>query len=411
MATPTEALKLVFVSNLYPPYVVGGNEMLCADVVTALRSRGHSVSVITGRGTRHEDPDVHGVLEIDLDRKDESFLGGRRPTWGEAYRRHYFSRISYQATRRALSRLRPDVVVVWNLYLASLAPLAAARRHGAPVVTHVADKWLAWGLAWPVPPPDAGSRLGALAFRVAGGLTRPLLRRACRPRPIVAISHFMRNVYVRAGFAPEDVEVSHLGVPTRELGTRTPPVEFKDTPLRLLFVGGLWEGKGPQVAVRALGQLARSGIAVQLDLCGEGTPQFVEWLDRIAAEEGVADRVTRHGFVGREVVHEFMRSADALVFPSIWDEPFAAVPVEAAARGLPIVATTAGGTPEAIDDGVHGLLVAPGDPKALADAVARLANDPGLGRRLGEAAARRTREQFDFDGYVDRLEALYRRSV
>jgi len=75
-----------------------------------------------------------------------------------------------------------------------------------------------------------------------------------------------------------------------------------------------------------------------------------------------------------------------------------------------VVGTTAGGTPEAIDDGVNGLLVPPADPEAMAAALARLAGDDELRLRLGANAARVARERFDIETYIDRLEACYESS-
>jgi glycosyltransferase involved in cell wall biosynthesis len=400
-------MRLVFVTNLYPPYIVGGNEMLCDDVVKGLRARGHAVSVICGRGRRLA-PEIHGVLEIDLDRKEETFLGGRKPTaWG-AYKLHGFSPESYRATRRLLGSLAPDVVIVWNLYLASLAPLVAARRSRRPVVTHVCDKWLAAGLSrmeTDLRPATTGNERVSRALL---SVTRPLLRHATRPRPIIAISRFIKDVYLAAGFPDDAIEVIRLGVPTRVFASSDHSVRAAGEPLRLLFAGSLWEGKGPQVAVRAVGRLTRAGIPVHLDVCGSGTPNFLTWLDRIVAEEGVRDHVTFHGFVAPDEVRRFYQRGHVLVFPSQWDEPFAAVPVEAMAAGMAVVATTAGGTPEAITDGETGLLVPPGDVDALTAQIRRLSEDDGLRLRLGASAARRACEAFEFDQYVDRLEARYR---
>jgi glycosyltransferase involved in cell wall biosynthesis len=228
----------------------------------------------------------------------------------------------------------------------------------------------------------------------------------------VAISGFVERFYASAGFPREDMEVIHLGVPLAQFSyrERTPPRDGE--PVRLLYVGGLWEGKGPQTAVRALGLLRRSGrTAFHLDVCGSGTPGFLAWLRGIIDEEGVSGQVTLHGFVERAVVRDFCQSHDVLLFPSQWDEPFAAVPVEAMSTGMAVVATTAGGTPEAVTDGETGLLVPPGDPAAMAGAVRRLGEDIPLRLRLGAAAARVARERFSFDRYVDRLEDCYRRLI
>jgi len=84
------------------------------------------------------------------------------------------------------------------------------------------------------------------------------------------------------------------------------------------------------------------------------------------------------------------------------------VPVEAMSCGLAVVATSAGGTPEAIVDGETGIVVPPGDPEALAKGLRRLAEDDALRLRLGERAAHVARERFDLDRYIDRLEVYYR---
>ena len=90
--------------------------MLCDEVVRSLRARGHRVSVLCGRGRDLPSyPDLSGALEIDLDRKEETFLGGRLPSPWEAVRLHLFSPRSFKATRRWLAERRPDVVIVWNL--------------------------------------------------------------------------------------------------------------------------------------------------------------------------------------------------------------------------------------------------------------------------------------------------------
>jgi glycosyltransferase involved in cell wall biosynthesis len=231
------------------------------------------------------------------------------------------------------------------------------------------------------------------------------------PDRVVAISEFMKGIYVRAGLGPEHVDVIHLGVPTAEFApiSRTPRPAGQ--PLRLLFAGALWEGKGPQTALRALARLVRDGLPVHLDLCGGGADHFVSFLKRVIDEEGVASHATLHGRVRREAVRRFGQTCDVLVFPSEWDEPFAAVPVEAMSSGMAVVATTAGGTPEAITDGETGLLVPPGDPRALAEAVRRLYVDDALRLRLGRAAARVARERFDIGGYIARLEDYYARAA
>ena len=88
-------------------------------------------------------------------------------------------------------------------------------------------------------------------------------------------------------------------------------------------------------------------------------------------------------------------------------EGYGVVAREAMAYGRPVVATAVGGLPDAIEDGVTGLLVPPRDPAALRSALERLLADPALRARLGEAARRHARIAFAWDACIRELLAAY----
>lgn len=112
-------------------------------------------------------------------------------------------------------------------------------------------------------------------------------------------------------------------------------------------------------------------------------------------------------FLGRrEDVREILSCGDLFVFSSLAEGLPNAV-LEAAAAGLPLVATRAGGIPEIIEDGVSGLLVPPNDPQALAEAVLCVLTNPGLAARLARAGQEQARSQFGFDRLLGELEPLY----
>ena len=83
--------------------------------------------------------------------------------------------------------------------------------------------------------------------------------------------------------------------------------------------------------------------------------------------------------------------------------------LDAMAMGLAVVGTRAGGIPEAVEDGVTGVLVPPGQADALAQALVRVLGDPALRQRMGEAGQARVRAEFDVDHLVDGTLAAYRR--
>ncbi len=107
----------------------------------------------------------------------------------------------------------------------------------------------------------------------------------------------------------------------------------------------------------------------------------------------------------RRDVPALMKAADVFALSSVW-EAMGIVYLEASAVGLPCVGTRVGGAPEAVEDGVTGLLVPPRDPQALAQAILKVVGDPQLAARLGEAG-REKALGFAEDRYVQQMEDVY----
>jgi glycosyltransferase involved in cell wall biosynthesis len=401
-------MKILTISNLYAPYIVGGYEMLAATVTDELRRRGHQVHIATGHGRNlPNDGFMHGVLDLDLDRTDETFLGGKRPTAFDLINWHLFNWRSYWATRRLIRQLKPDFVSVWGLYLASSSPIFAAQHERIPTSVYLADKWLYYDLKDILAIVQPQNIWHARMLRLARAIVQPVLFANFKSRHLITVSEFVRHFYIRYGFPAEWLTCIHSGVHTERF-IFEPASPVADGSVRLLYIGSLWAGKGPHIALQALGKLVRQGYTNwRLDMYGEGTTGFKDWLKSIIAQEGIENHVCIHGFVGQKQVIEAYHTHDIVIFPSIWDEPFASVPMEAMSCGSTIVATTAGGTPEAISDGETGLLVPPNDADALANVLERVITDGELRRRLGTRAAEVARQRFDVGHWVDRLEEYY----
>lgn len=150
---------------------------------------------------------------------------------------------------------------------------------------------------------------------------------------------------------------------------RRPPTA--DEPLRLLFVGLDWHRKGGDVLLETVRRLEERGRRVALTLIGatpDGVPAGVQALGRLAKDDPDDWAAFDHAF----------RRAHLLVQPSR-REPCALVLAEAAAYGLPVVATDVGGIRTAVEPGESGLLVPPEDPEALAEALAQASRPESYG--------------------------------
>ena len=174
--------------------------------------------------------------------------------------------------------------------------------------------------------------------------------------------------------------------------------------LRLLWVGRVIPRKGGEWLLRALAEVRRRGLSVELTVVGTGSEEAR--LRALADDLGVT--VSWRGFVDQPQLPELYGEADAFAFPTL-EDPFGMVVVEAAAAGLPLIASPyAGATEDFIQDGVHGFVVDPRDTSAMATAIARLARSPELRRRMGQAAYAASRDRTPAAtaaGYVNAVEA------
>lgn len=177
---------------------------------------------------------------------------------------------------------------------------------------------------------------------------------------------------------------------------------FSEADSVLILVARFHSGKGHRVLLEAMQLLLRSNLNAKLICLGEGTgeSELLEW----CRTSGIADSVR---FVGYQPnIPEWLAAADINVLPSFY-EGFPLTILEAMASGVPTVASQVGGIPEAIQDGVNGLLVPPGDPRKLADALSLLLRDPSVRKRFGQAARACVLNKFSLEQQVSSTENVY----
>lgn len=174
----------------------------------------------------------------------------------------------------------------------------------------------------------------------------------------------------------------------------TPPRTSLSGPVRLVYVGRLSPRKGPQVAVAVLAELAARGVNARLDLVGSVFPGY-EWFESElraqVTDAGLQDRVSFRGFVPD--VWALLASSDAVLIPSVLDEPFGNTAVEAVLSARPVVVSATSGLREAAAGYASAQAVPAGDVPAWADAVERIVSAWSQYRQdavedAGEAAGR-----------------------
>lgn len=107
-------------------------------------------------------------------------------------------------------------------------------------------------------------------------------------------------------------------------------------------------------------------------------------------------------------IPEYLSSIDIFAMPSVFrSETFGVSAIEAQAMGIPVVASRVGGVPEAVIDGITGLLVKPGDPMALAEALERLILDPELRKKMGIKGREFVESKYNWSNNLEQMIKVY----
>lgn len=171
----------------------------------------------------------------------------------------------------------------------------------------------------------------------------------------------------------------------------------------VLYVGRLRPVKGVEYGIRAFASAQAQHHNMHAALAGEG--EQLTFLQNLVDELGISKHVT---FLGvRNDLPDLLSAADSLLLPSL-NEGFPRTAIEAMAAGKPIIATSVGGTPEAIRDGETGILVPSKDVEAMTTALLTLVRNSVLQRSLGRAGRQRAEQNYSVENYVARLDGLYR---
>jgi glycosyltransferase involved in cell wall biosynthesis len=178
-----------------------------------------------------------------------------------------------------------------------------------------------------------------------------------------------------------------------------------DGQLLAVTVANLRSEKGYDVLLDAARLVQDRGLPIRFAAAGHGSLE-----SELAARHRSLGLGPRFTFLGhRRDALELLAAADVVVLPS-HQEGLPVVLMEAFTVGATVVATSVGGVPLVVEDGVNGLLVPPGDPVRLADALQLVSTDPALATRLGQRA-RADGDQFDVARASRDIEDIYRRAL
>ena len=378
-------MRILIVTNTYPPADISGVGTLVFELARQLDATGHTVRVLVRRAA------------------DEDRLAERLPGAKPLFPLRAAARFVALARRGRFDVVHlhesDGVLVAMAVRLARLLgrPAGAARVVATLQVSYRRERWAVRPLVVDgrtVARPTAGERLFAWVraplLSLAGRLTSRLADAVVAPSRATA----------------EELESDYGCRVAAVIGNGVTPLELPPRPpagggVELLYAGRLRTRKAVAVLVEAFARLRERAPATRLRLAGDGEQRPA--LEDQARRLGLGESVRFEGAVPHDRMPELYAAADVFCLPSLY-EGFPLAILEAMAAGLPVVATRVAGNPEAVEDGVHGRLVAPEDPAGLAAALLELVEDEEGRREMGRRARRRVEEEFS----IERIGGAYR---
>ena len=412
-------MRVLVLSDTYPPMNRGGAGEVASLVADGLASRGHEILVVTagagGSGMPTTRPGFVAVATV------------ASPVVGIA-RRHLsvVNPVAVAGVWRLARDFAPEAVHAHNVHeRLSFASLLVARggasKHRVALVLTAHDYLLFCLTKFLCSRGDANFRATPAACenchtvrRVPGrnAIVHGIVRRMVTT--LACISRAQARAMAANGFADVRTSVVHNGLDGGACESRPEDGEAFRRRLGLdgrpivLFGGRASGAKGGDQLVRAMAHVTRR-IPSQLVVLGD-RPEYFAVVRRIAEESGLAPGVVHDGgWLDAEGLREAHGAAAVCAIPSVYPDPFNLMTLRAMLHGRPVVGTCYGATPELVVDGVTGRIADPWDATSFGGAIADVLAHPATAASMGASGRMRALAEFTLErqlsGYAQLLGA------
>ena len=403
-------MKILFLTNYYPPSHKGGYEELCAEVAQGLTNRGHNTYIITSRqGNLSEltsQPNIYRILDSEIPYYVFS------PSFDFFVRRIKRLHKNLFLFQDYIDRIEPEIIFVWGMWNLpkQLLTLAESIRT-TKIAYYIADYWPslpdAYTLHWKE---SADHPYAAWLKYILGKVALKRLAKDLIVQPkyenAYCVSQAVRTQLITGGYLPVSAQVVYNGIDLDDFQFAMPSKEnfTPSHPMRLLYAGRISPEKGIETALYAFAELIQKRLNLKLTIIGRGKSLYTKEIRKLAQTLSILEHIQFLPHVPRGQMSQIYGEHEALLVPSTWQEPMPRVIQEAMAVGLATIASSVGGIPEIIQHNINGLLFSPGNHTELAEKIFSLYANPSTLTELINNARQTIEQRFNLEIMINKLD-------
>jgi glycosyltransferase involved in cell wall biosynthesis len=388
-------MKILVVSNLYPPTVLGGYEIECSQVVEGLIERGHQVEVLTSDYLK---PDKESVAypiyrELKLIKPfDQPVHSSLRHT------RKKVDAYNQGITQKKALSFKPDIVFLWSLLRIGIGPVRVVQHLHLPYYWRFGDEYIN-----AFKPPEWGLKpRQLLRYFLDNTYYHSNTYAGLDFSRVACISRMNKNNILDDGLDVSQAEVIYKGIPLEKFPMKSSSGSLSKL-IKVLYVGSLLRYKGVHNVIEAIKIVQdRHSVPIECNLIGGGNTDYIHELKNLSIKYHVKTHFL--GKIPFDHLGPYYRENDIFIFPSLWQEPLGSTYLEAMASGLPVISSNDGGQNEVLTHETTALLYPNGDVQALAEALERLIKDSGLRKRLILEGRKLIETKYSMITYLDNIE-------
>lgn len=413
-------MKILFLSDDFPPKDFGGAGIITADLALGMRKLGHEMYVITTIQDKKQTQgrrNWHGImvydLYVDYFQKLSTYIS-------------IFNPKAFRAVNKLIKEIRPDVIHAHNIHnYLSYHCLKISRKYTNKVflTTHDAMSFNYGKLIDFYDKKDLSVQRN-FHYKIGFWQNIKTAKKRYNPFRNILIRYYI-NSFCKKVFSISDrlkmalsqnninnVETIYYGIDYRRWEvTDNERIKFAEKmnlvgSKIILFGGRLSEAKGGRIMIEVLKMLIEKDDKIKLLIVGSSNG-YSDYLMDFAKRLQIRNNIIFTGWISREEMKKAYSICDVCVTPSIYFDAFNLFNIEAGAAKKPVVGTCFGGTPEIVIDGVTGLIVNPNNREMFRDALMKIIENKEFASKLGRAGYERIKDNFSIERFVNQTLMKY----